>query len=52
MNRLFKRIRSSKNLWLYLRVTYIFTLLFSAIAAKALITVMAVESNPFFYANF
>ncbi len=52
MKRIFDRIRSNENLWLYLKVTFVFTLLFSAIAAKALFTIVAVESNPFFYANF
>ena len=52
MRKFIERIQSKPNLWLFLRVTFVFTLLFSAIAAKALFTIVAVESNPFFYANF
>ncbi len=52
MNRLLTRIKSKPYLWLYLKVTFVFTMLLSAIAAKALLTIVAVESNPFFYANF
>ncbi len=52
MKRILERIKNKPYLWLYLRVTFVFTLLFTALAAKALFTIIAVESNPFFYANF
>lgn len=36
----------------FLKYTFLFTMLFMSIALAALHKIIAVESNPFFYANF
>jgi hypothetical protein len=36
----------------FLKYTFLFTMLFMSLALAALHKIIAVESNPFFYANF
>lgn len=40
------------QLWLLIKYTILFTMLLLALASKALYSIIAKESNPFFYANF
>ena len=40
------------NLRFFLKYTFLFTLLLLALASLALHRIIALEANPFFYANF
>lgn len=38
--------------WMFIKYTILFTMLLLSLASKSLYSLIARESNPFFYANF